>query len=127
MSAIAIGLLAGLVCFWAVSLKFRFRYDDSLDVVGIHLVGGIVGSVLLGVFAQSSINEFVPDGLLFGGAGFFIKQVVAVLAVISFTFIVSYLLARLVKAITGLRVDENQETEGLDISLHEERGYVLSE
>lgn len=127
MSAIAIGLVAGLVCFWAVSLKFRFRYDDSLDVVGIHLVGGIVGSVLLGVFAQSSINEFVPDGLLFGGAGFFIKQVVAVLAVISFTFIVSYLLARLVKAITGLRVDENQETEGLDISLHEERGYVLSE
>ncbi len=81
----------------------------------------------IGVFAQSSINEFVPDGLLFGGGAFFIKQVVAVLAVMAFTFIVSYLLARIVKAITGLRVDEQEETEGLDISLHEERGYVLSE
>ena len=64
---------------------------------------------------------------MFGGGTFFIKQVVAVLAVMAFTFIASYILARIVKAIVGLRVDENQETEGLDISLHEERGYVLSE
>ncbi len=127
MSAIVIGLAGGFVCFGAVSLKSRFGYDDSLDVVGVHLAGGIVGSVLLGVFAQSSVNEFVPDGLLFGGGGFFIKQVVAVLAVMAFTFVASYILARIVKALVGLRVDENQETEGLDISLHEERGYVLSE
>ena len=127
LSAIAIGLIAGFVCFWAVSFKFRFGYDDSLDVVGVHLAGGIVGSVLTGVFAQSSINPVVSDGLLFGGTAFFIKQVVAVLAVIVFTFIVSYLLARVVKAITGLRVDEQEETEGLDISLHEERGYVFAE
>ncbi|MEX2622402.1 MAG: ammonium transporter [Acidimicrobiia bacterium] len=127
LSAMAIGLVAGFVCFSAVSLKFRFGYDDSLDVVGVHLAGGIVGSVLLGVFAQSSINEFVPDGLLFGGVEFFFKQIVAVLAVMAFTFVASYILARVVKAITGLRVDEHQETEGLDISLHEERGYVLSE
>jgi Amt family ammonium transporter len=127
MSAIVIGLAGGFVCFGAVSLKSRFGYDDSLDVVGVHLAGGIVGSVLLGVFAQSSVNEFVPDGLLFGGGAFFIKQVVAVLAVMAFTFAASYILARIVKALVGLRVDENQETEGLDISLHEERGYVLSE
>jgi Amt family ammonium transporter len=127
MSAIVIGLAGGFLCFGAVSLKSRFGYDDSLDVVGVHLAGGIVGSVLLGVFAQSSVNEFVPDGLLFGGGAFFIKQVVAVLAVMAFTFVASYLLARIVKALVGLRVDENQETEGLDISLHEERGYVLSE
>ena len=127
MSAIAIGLLAGFICFWAVSMKYRFNYDDSLDVVGVHLVGGIVGSVAVGIFAESRINSAVSDGLLFGGAGFFVKQVVAVLAVIVFTFIVTYLLARVVKMITGLRVDESQETEGLDISLHEERGYVLSE
>jgi Amt family ammonium transporter len=127
MSAIVIGLAGGFVCFGAVSLKSRFGYDDSLDVVGVHLAGGIVGSVLLGVFAQSSVNEFVPDGLLFGGGAFFIKQVVAVLAVMAFTFVASYILARIVKALVGLRVDENQETEGLDISLHEERGYVLSE
>ena len=127
MAAMAIGLIAGFVCFWAVSLKFRFGYDDSLDVVGVHLAGGIVGSVLLGVFAQSSINEFVPDGLFFGGVGFFLKQVAAVAVVMVFTFVATYLLARIVKAITGLRVDDNQETEGLDISLHEERGYVLAE
>jgi Amt family ammonium transporter len=127
LSAMAIGLIAGFVCFWAVSLKFRFGYDDSLDVVGVHLAGGIVGSVLLGVFAQSSINAFVPDGLFFGGIGFFLKQVAAVAVVIVFTFVATYLLARIVKAITGLRVDDNQETEGLDISLHEERGYVLAE
>ena len=127
MSAIAIGAAAGYLCFLAVSLKFRFGYDDSLDVVGVHLVGGIVGSVLLGVFAESRINSAVPDGLLFGGAGFLFKQVAAVVVVIAFTFIASYLLARIVKAITGLRVEENQETEGLDISLHEERGYVFSE
>ena len=127
MSAIVIGAVAGYLCFLAVSLKFRFGYDDSLDVVGVHLVGGIVGSVLLGVFAESRINSVVPDGLLYGGASFFFKQVAAVLVVIAFTFIASYLLARIVKAITGLRVEENQETEGLDISLHEERGYVFSE
>jgi Amt family ammonium transporter len=127
MSAMAIGLIAGFVCFWAVSLKFRFGYDDSLDVVGVHLAGGIVGSVLLGVFAQSSVNAFVTDGLFFGGVGFFLKQVAAVAVVIVFTFVATYLLARIVKAITGLRVDDNQETEGLDISLHEERGYVLAE
>jgi Amt family ammonium transporter len=127
LSAMAIGLIAGIACFYAVNLKYRFRYDDSLDVVGIHLVGGIAGSILLGVFAQSSVNEAVPNGLLYGGVDFFFKQVVAVLAVIVFSFIASYILARVVKAITGLRVDDDAEDNGLDISLHEERGYVLTE
>lgn len=124
MSAMAIGLIAGVVCFYAVSLKFRFNYDDSLDVVGVHLAGGIVGSILLGVFAQNSVNEFVPDGLLFGGGAFFVKQIVAVLAVMAFSFIATYLLARIVKAITGLRATEQEELDGLDITLHEERAYV---
>jgi len=127
LSAMAIGLVAGVVCFFAVNLKFKFRYDDSLDVVGIHLVGGIIGSVLLGVFAQSSVNEAVPDGLLYGGGTFFVKQIVAVLAVMAFSFVASYILARVVKAITGLRVDEDQEHQGLDISLHEEIGYAVSD
>jgi Amt family ammonium transporter len=91
------------------------------------LVGGIIGSILLGVFAQSSVNEAVPDGLLYGGTVFFFKQVAAVAAVILFTFTATYILARIVKAITGLRVHEDQEHHGLDISLHEERGYVLTE
>jgi Amt family ammonium transporter len=127
LSAMAIGLTAGVICFFAVNLKFKFRYDDSLDVVGIHLVGGIVGSVLLGVFAQSSINSGVPDGLIFGNAGLLFKQIGAVAAVILFSFTTSYVLARVVKAITGLRVDDDVEHNGLDISLHKEQGYVLSE
>jgi Amt family ammonium transporter len=127
LSAMVIGLVAGVVCYYAVGLKFRFNYDDSLDVVGVHLAGGIVGSVLLGVFAQNSINQGVPDGLLFGGLEFFLKQVVAVLAVMAFTFVVTYILARVVKAVTGLRAAEQEEVEGLDITLHEERAYVLSE
>ncbi len=127
LAAYAIGIAAGVLCFWAVNLKFRFNYDDSLDVVGIHLVGGVVGSVLLGVFASSAVNDGVEDGLLFGGGTFFLKQVVAVLAVIAFTFVVSYALARIVKATIGLRAAEEEEIDGLDITLHEERAYILSE
>ena len=128
LAAIAIGLVAGVICFWAVSLKFRFNYDDSLDVVGIHLVGGIVGSLLLGVFASTAINEAVgSDGLLFGGTGFFLKQLGALGAVLVYGFVASYLLARLTKLITGLRADEKAEIDGLDIALHEERAYVLTD
>ncbi len=126
-AAFVIGLVAGVLCFLAVSLKYRFNYDDSLDVVGIHLVGGIVGSVLLGVLASNAVNGGVEDGLLFGGGGFFLKQVVAVVAVMAFSFVVSYVIARVLDATMGLRADERQEIEGLDITLHEERAYVLGE
>ena len=126
-AAFVIGLAAGVICFLAVSLKFRFNYDDSLDVVGIHLVGGIVGSLLLGVFASNAINGGVDDGLLFGGADFFFKQLVAVVAVMAFSFVVSYIMARVLDATMGLRATEQQEIEGLDITLHEERAYVLGE
>ena len=128
LAAIAIGLIAGVICFWAVSLKFRFNYDDSLDVVGIHLAGGIAGSLLLGIFASTAVNEAVgSDGLLFGGGGFFLKQAGALGAVLVYGFVASYLLARLTKAITGLRADEKAEIDGLDIALHEERAYVLTD
>ena len=126
-AAFLIGILAGLICFTAVSLKYRFNYDDSLDVVGIHLVGGIIGSVLLGVFASSAVNGGVADGLLFGGGAFFFKQIVAVGAVMIFSFVVTYLLARVLDATMGLRATEAQELEGLDIALHEERGYTFGE
>jgi Amt family ammonium transporter len=127
LAAMAIGLLAGGICFWAVSLKFRFGYDDSLDVVGVHLVGGIVGSLLLGVFASTAVNPAGPDGLLFGDAGFLGIQALAIVAVMAYSFVVSYILARIIKAVMGLRVTEPAEVEGLDISLHEERGYALTD
>lgn len=129
LAAMAIGAAAGAVCFFAVSLKFRFNYDDSLDVVGVHLVGGILGSILLGVFAERSINPDLlsTSGLLFGGAAFFGKQVVAVLAVIAFSFVVSYILAKVVDLTMGLRASDEAEVNGLDIALHEERGYVFTD
>lgn len=135
LAAIVIGLIAGALCFYAVSLKFRFGYDDALDVVGVHLIGGIVGSILLGVFAQYSIN---PDGLtgsggrhiqglVYGGVGFFLTQILAVLAVLAFSFVSSYVLALVIDRLVGLRATEEQEFTGLDISLHEEQAYVLTE
>jgi len=129
LPAMAIGAVAGAVCFLAVGLKFRFNFDDSLDVVGVHLVGGILGSVLLGVFAERAINpdQLSTNGLLFGGAAFFGKQVIAVLAVLAFSFVVSFILAKAVDMIMGLRVPDEVETSGLDISLHEERAYVFAE
>ena len=121
------GCWPGRICFWAVSLKFRFGYDDSLDVVGVHLVGGIVGSLLLGVFASTAVNPAGPDGLLFGDPGFLAIQALAVVAVMAYSFVMSYILARIIKAVMGLRVDDQAEVEGLDISLHEERGYALTD
>jgi len=123
-AAIVFGLAAGALCYLAVSLKYRFNYDDSLDVVGVHLVGGIVGSVLLGVFAQVSVNEAGADGLLYGDASLLGKQVLAVVAVMAFTFVATWIIAKIVDATVGLRVEERGEIEGLDITLHEERAYV---
>ncbi len=120
--AMAIGLIAGMVCFWGVGLKHRFGYDDSLDVVGVHLVGGVTGSVLLGLFAAND------GGLFYGGGGsLLVKQVVVTAVVLVFSFVVSYAIAKILDKTIGLRVGQDQEVEGLDISLHEERGYILNE
>jgi Amt family ammonium transporter len=135
LASILIGIAAGVVCFFAVNIKWRFGYDDALDVVGVHMIGGIAGSILLGVFAQYSINPAgLTDasghhiqGLIYGDAGFFVKQIIAVIAVLVVGFIASFVLAKLVDAVVGLRASPEQEFNGLDISLHEERAYALSE
>ncbi|MEX2279999.1 MAG: ammonium transporter [Acidimicrobiia bacterium] len=123
LSALVIGAAAGVGCFFAISLKSRFGFDDSLDVVGIHMVGGIIGSLLTGVFASNALNPAVSDGLVFGGAGFFGKQAVGVVAILAFSFVASTILARVVDATIGLRVSEREELEGLDITQHDERAY----
>jgi Amt family ammonium transporter len=125
LSAVVIGLIAGLVCLWAVSLKSRFGYDDSLDVVGIHMVGGIIGSVLTGVFASTELNPAVANGLVHGEVGFFLKQVVGVIAILAFSYAATWVVATIVDRTVGLRVSERDEIEGLDITQHEERAYSV--
>ncbi|MDA0366041.1 MAG: ammonium transporter [Chloroflexi bacterium] len=125
LAAVAIGAVAGFVCFWALRLKFRFNFDDSLDVVAVHLVGGIIGALLLGLFAESRIGGV--DGLFFGEPMQFVRQALSVVIAIAYSFVVSYALARILHATIGLRPSEAEERAGLDLSLHEEQGWVLAE
>jgi len=128
MAPIYIGLIAGALCYLAVSLKFRFGYDDSLDVVGVHLVGGIVGSLLLGLFADVSINEFGRDGVfLDGGWGLFGDQLVAVGATIVYSFVVTFAIVFVLDKVIpgGIRVPEEDEETGLDQTQHAETGYAF--
>jgi len=129
LAAIAIGLIGGIVCSKAVSLKFRLGYDDSLDVVGVHLVGGVVGALLTGVFADLAINEFaVLNGLANGGGLALLgKQLVAIGATLAFSLTATLIIAKLVDVTIGLRVTEEEEISGLDLTQHAEVGYSLAE
>jgi ammonium transporter, Amt family len=124
LSGIAIGLVAGIVCCYAVSLKFKLGYDDSLDVVGVHLVGGLVGALLLGLFADSSINELATDGLFYGG-GFTLlgAQAIASIVTLVYSLVVSFAILKGIDMLIGARVTEEQEEEGLDTALHAESAY----
>ncbi len=126
--ALIIGLLAGSVCFVAtVSLKQKLKIDDSLDVFPVHGVGGIMGTMLAGVFAATSLGVFSGYGFAEGiqsMAGQIKVQFIGVAATIVFTATVTYVLLKVIDLVIGLRVTEEQEVEGLDIALHEERGYV---
>jgi len=128
LGGIAIGLIAGCVCSWAVGLKYKLGYDDSLDVVGVHMVGGIVGALLLGIFSTAAVNEFGADGLIAGGGLVLLgKQLIAVGVTLVFAFVVTYIIAKLVDATIGLRVTEEDEISGLDLAQHAEVGYSLTE
>jgi Amt family ammonium transporter len=123
MGALAIGLISGVACFTAATkLKRALGYDDSLDVFGVHGVGGIVGAVLTGVFIASNLGGVgLPEGVSMGKQ--VLAQVVGTAVTIVYCAIVSWVLLKLVDVMVGLRVSEEQETQGLDISLHDERGY----
>ncbi|HKH05660.1 MAG TPA: ammonium transporter [Acidimicrobiales bacterium] len=126
LAPLAIGAVTGVLCYLAISLKTRFGYDDSLDVVGVHLVGGLVGTLLLGLFADTSINEFGFDGLFFGGgADLFLDQLVAAVATIAFSFVVSFVIAKALDVMIGIRVSEDDEDAGLDITQHAENAYAM--
>ena len=121
--AIAIGMLAGAVCYGAVLIKARLRFDDSLDVVGIHGVGGVLGTLLVGVAASKRVNPAGADGLAFGNPGQLGVQALAIVAVGVFAFVVSWLILVAVRAVMGLRLAPQAETVGLDLSEHTEAAY----
>jgi Amt family ammonium transporter len=128
LAAIVIGFAAGIVCAWAVGLKFKFGYDDSLDVVGVHMVGGMVGALLTGIFATTAINAAGADGLVAGGGlALFGKQALAVAVTLAFSGGVTFAILKAVDAVIGLRVAEDEEIAGVDLAQHSEVGYSFAE
>ncbi len=125
MPSLIIGLLAGMVCYGAVNLKSKLGYDDSLDVVGVHAVGGTMGALLTGLFASKLINPAGGDGLFFGNPGQFGIQALSVLCAWAYAFVVSFILLKIIDATIGLRVSEEEESMGLDLTQHGEVGYTM--
>lgn len=125
LAAIAIGAVAGVLCFTACNLKPRLGYDDSLDVVGVHCVGGTVGALLTGVFASKAVNPAGADGLLYGNPAQLGIQAMAVGVSLVFCFVGAFVLLKVVDAVVGLRVYEEDEVVGLDLSQHGETAYSL--
>lgn len=125
LGAMAIGAIASAACAIAVSLKFKIGYDDSLDVVGLHLVAGLIGSIFIGIFATSSAPAAV-DGLLYGGGtALLVKQIIASGAVLIYSFIVTYLIALAIDKTIGFRIDEDAEVTGIDLVVHAESSYEI--
>src|SRR3954452_380866 len=124
LGAIAIGLIAGVLCALAISLKFKFGFDDSLDVVGVHLVGGIVGTLLIGFFGTTSVNALGADGLFYGG-GFtqLGRQALAAGAVLAYSFVLSFIIGFAIKKAGGFRVSAEDEISGIDEAQHAESAY----
>jgi Amt family ammonium transporter len=123
MSALVIGFLGGILCYGGVLLKGRMGYDDALDVVGIHGIGGTWGALATGLFASEAIGGV--NGLFFGNPGQLWIQFVSVVATWVFCFGASYVLFKVVDALVGLRVDAQDEERGLDVSQHNEAGYQM--
>jgi Amt family ammonium transporter len=122
MSALAIGALAGVACYGGVLLKGRLGYDDALDAFGVHGVGGGLGALLTGVFAAEGLSS---GGLLAGHPGLLWTQTLGILVAGSYAAVISFVILKAIDAVIGLRVDKDEEREGLDAVLHGESGYTL--
>jgi len=124
LGAAVVGLAAGIVCSFAVGAKFRFNYDDSLDVVGVHFVGGVVGVLLIGLFATAVMTSG-PQGLFYGGGLAQLgKQALATVVVALYAFTVSFVLAKLIERVMGFRLSAEDETTGVDFTQHAETAYA---
>jgi Amt family ammonium transporter len=124
MPALVIGIAAGLLCYTALNAKTRFGYDDSLDAFGVHGVGGTLGTVAVGLFASLAINSAGANGMFFGNPRQLAVQAGAVAFIALYSFVVSLVLFKIIEKLVGVRVDVEQETEGIDISQHGETGYA---
>jgi Amt family ammonium transporter len=126
-AAVLIGLIAGIFCSLAVGLKYKFNYDDSLDVVGVHLVGGLWGCLSIGFFGSSAINSLGLDGLFYGGGAALLgKQAFGALFVLAYSFVLTLIIGYLINKIIGFRVKEDAEVAGIDYDQHAETAYELT-
>ena len=125
MSALFIGLLAGSICYIALNMKNRFGYDDSLDAFGVHGVGGIIGTLAVGLFAQKTINPAGADGLFFGNSSVFVSQLIGISVTMVYSFVITAIMLKVIDKTIGLRVDDESEVLGLDLTQHGESGYTL--
>lgn len=125
LSAIVIGGLGGVICYGGILLKSRLGYDDSLDVVGIHGLGGTWGALATGLFASIAVNPAGRDGLFFGNPGQLWIQFISVAATVVYAFVLTWVILKVIDVLIGLRVSAEEEVRGMDISLHNETGYNL--
>jgi Amt family ammonium transporter len=121
--AILIGLASGIICYYAVGIKDKFGYDDSLDAVGVHGVGSTFGILMVGLFASKAINPAGGDGLVYGNLHLLGIEALSILATMAYSFIVSWIIFKLLDKTLGLRLKEEDELEGLDLSQHGESAY----
>jgi Amt family ammonium transporter len=125
MGAMAVGLFTGAICAVAIGLKFRFGFDDSLDVVGVHMIGGLTGTLLIGLFATDHAPAGVNGLFYHGGTTQLKRQAIGAFAVMGYSFFVTLVIAYLLHLIMGFRISEDDELEGIDISEHAESAYEL--
>jgi len=126
IGALLIGITVSLICFASVAfLKPKFGYDDSLDAFGVHGIGGMWGALATGLWATKAVNPAGADGLFYGNAAQFVIQVKAVLVSAIYSFVVSWILFKVLDVVIGLRVSEQDERIGLDLTQHSEAGYTM--
>jgi Amt family ammonium transporter len=125
VSAIIIGLIAGVICYLAVLLKAKLRYDDALDVVAVHGIGGLWGALATGLLASTAWNPGGADGFFFGNPKLFAVQAYGAFATIAYSMIVTFIILKVIDVVVGLRVDEESEERGLDLAEHSETGYTI--
>jgi Amt family ammonium transporter len=127
ISALIIGAAAGVVCYLGLRLKVLLKLDDALDVIGVHLIGGLLGSILLGFFATKDVNGLGADGIFFGGGAKLLgNQIIASVATLAWSGVLTFVIAMAIHKTIGLRVSEDGEMQGLDISEHQETAYSFS-